>query len=322
MIKVYGNSSNDSLIEINSMDEKELWVDVVSPTEQEIEYISNRFGIHPELIKAALDYDENPRIETDSDQILIIVNMPFIQKKELSIVYDTFPLGIIVAEDVIVTVAIEKSKLIDEILNLKGIVIRKKTRFVLQLLYHNANLFLKYLKEIEKASTEIEQYVNRSFKNEELVKLLNLEKSLVYFSTALKANEMVLERLLRSYLRRTKDEKSEAAMKILQFYEDDDELLEDVITENKQAIALADIYTNISSNTMDAFASIISNNINIVMKFLAIVTIALAIPTIIMSYFGMNVRLPFQEDPLAHIGVIIISIILMIASAIFLNRKK
>lgn len=321
MIKVYENSG-ENIIEIDSLDGHSLWVDIASPTEQDIAYLCSRFSIHPELIKAALDYDENPRIETNSDQILILVNMPIVEKKELSIVYNTFPLGIIVTQEVIVTVAIEKSRLIDEIIKMKGIMIRKKTRFVLQLLYHNANLFLKYLKEIEKTSTEVEQYVNKSFKNEELVKLLNLEKSLVYFSTALQANEMVLERLLRSYLRRSKDEKSKVTMKILQFFEEDEELLEDVITENKQAIALADIYTNISSNTMDAFASIISNNINIVMKFLAIVTIALAIPTIIMSYYGMNVRLPFQEDPLAHIGVIIISIVLMIASAIFLNKKK
>jgi len=321
MIKAYSNC-DENLLEINSLVGQDLWVDIVNPTEADISIVTDRFGIKAEFIKSALDYDENPRIETASDQILILVNMPIIETKEQSIVYNTFPLGIIVTRDVIVTVSIEKSKLIDEILNLKGIFIRKKTRFVLQLLYYNANLFLKHLKEIEKISTEIEQYVNKSFKNEELVKLLNLEKSLVYFSTALQANEMVLERLLRSYLRRTRNGKSEMTMQILQFYEEDEDLLEDVITENKQAIALVSIYTNISSNTMDAFASIISNNINIVMKFLAIVTIALAIPTIIMSYYGMNVQLPFQENPLAHFGVIMLSIILMIVSAWFLNKKK
>lgn len=321
MIKVYSNSV-ENLIETNSLDKQNLWIDIINPTDEEILKVTDKFGITEEFIKSALDYDENPRIETFNNQLLIIIDMPAIEKKGLSIVYNTLPLGIVVTRDVIVTVSIEKSKLIDEILNLKGVYIRKKTRFVLHLLYYNTKLFLKYLKEIEKMSTEIEQYINKSFKNEELVKLLNLEKSLVYFSTALQANEMVLERLLRSYFNRAKNGKSGMTMQILQFYEEDEDLLEDVITENKQAIALANIYTNISSSTMDAFASIISNNINRVMKFLAIVTIALAIPTIIMSYYGMNVSLPFQGDPLTHIGVIILSVILMIASAIFLNNKK
>lgn len=181
---------------------------------------------------------------------------------------------------------------------------------------------MRCLKDIDKRSTEIEQHIHKSLRNEELIKLLNLEKSLVYFTTSLRSNEIVLEKLLRSYLRKIHDEESQVTVQVLKMYEEDEDLLEDVITENKQAIDMGEIYTNILSGTMDAFASIISNNLNIVMKFLAIITIVMAIPTIVTSFFGMNVPIPFQESPFAYIGIIVLTIILMFAGSLVITKKK
>ncbi|NLC72968.1 MAG: magnesium transporter CorA family protein, partial [Ruminococcaceae bacterium] len=146
--------------------------------------------------------------------------------------------------------------------------------------------------------------------------------SLVYFTTALRSNEIVFEKLLRTYLRKVHDEESQVTVKMLKKYEEDEDLLEDVITENKQAIDMADIYTNILGGTMDAFASIISNNLNIVMKFLAIITIVMAVPTIITSFYGMNVPLPYQASPYAYIGITILSVVLMICGAIIITKNK
>jgi len=322
MIKVY-KTYNGTILEMNSMEEKNLWIDIVDPSEQEMLEISNKFGIDMDFLLAPLDYEERPRIEAYDGQVLILINMPHIATQESPVVYNTIPLGIIVTEAVIITVSLERSFLIEQIQKTKAApMTQKRTRFVLQLLYNNARLFLKYLKEIDKKSTEIEQFLHKSLKNEELIMLLNLEKSLVYFTTSLRSNEVVLEKLLRTYLRKVHDEESEITVKVLKKYEEDEDLLEDVITENKQAIDMGDIYTNILSGTMDAFASIISNNLNMVMKFLASITIVMAIPTIITSFYGMNVLLPFQGSTFAYIGIIIMTLCLMAVGAFLIIKGK
>lgn len=155
-----------------------------------------------------------------------------------------------------------------------------------------------------------------------MIRLLNLEKSLIYFSTSLRANEIVLEKLLRTYLRKTHDEESQITVQILKMYEEDEDLLEDVITENKQAMEMGEIYTNILTEMMDAFASVISNNLNIVMKFLTSVTIIMAIPTIIASFYGMNVRLPYQNSPNAFLGVVLFTVFSMLTGIYVLARKR
>lgn len=184
------------------------------------------------------------------------------------------------------------------------------------------DLYLKYLKEIEKKSAVIEDYLNKSLKNEELIKLLNLEHSLVYFSTALRSNQAVMEKVFSSHVSKVKNEKNLLTQKLLEYSEENEDKLKELIIENKQAIALIDIYTNILSNTMDAFASIISNNLNIVMKFLTIVTISLAMPAIVTSFYGMNLSLPLQDRPFAFIGVILLSIVLMVVVTFTVNRKR
>ena len=322
MLKIY-KTIGGSLTRLDSLEEKNLWIDVTDPDEAELQMLCSRYDLDIDLLKASLDEEERPRIEAYDDQVLILISMPNSSANKSPIIYNTIPLGIVITEQVIITVALKESMLIDQFLKTRAVpVTQKRTRFVLQLLYNNARLFLSRLKEIDKKSTEIEQYLHKSSKNEELINMLNLEKSLVYFTTALRSNENVLEKLLRTYLRTVHDEESETTVRILKKYEEDEDLLEDVITENKQAIDMADIYTNILSGTMDAFASVISNNLNIVMKFLAIITIVMAIPTIITSFFGMNVALPFQTWHYAYVGIILLTVVLMVMGVLFITKKK
>jgi magnesium transporter len=213
-------------------------------------------------------------------------------------------------EGYIITVCLKENQITRDFVEkkVKGFYTFKKTRFFLQILYKNSIKYLFYLKQIDKLSHLIENKLHKSTKNKELIQLLELEKSLVYFSTSLKANESVLEKMLRTDM--------------IKKYPDDAELLEDTIIENKQAIEMARIYSDILSGTMDAFASVISNNLNIVMKFLASVTIVMAIPTMIASYFGMNVQVPMANSPFAFPVIITISVTLCAAAALFMARKK
>ena len=186
-------------------------------------------------------------------------------------------------------------------------VIKYDRLFIFQILYLNSSYYLNYLKQINK-ETEIAEYIlKNSMQNKELLKLLSLEKSLVYFTTSLKSNEIVMEKTLRG--------------KIVKLYEEDEEILEDAITENRQAIEMAQIYSNILNGTMDAYASIISNNLNGVMKFLTSITIILAVPTMISSFWGMNVKLPFENSPMGFLIMVLIAIIMTIAVTLWLNKK-
>lgn len=322
MLKIY-KSVDNTLEKVQSLKEENIWIDLTNPNEKELKVLCDYYDLDMDLLRAPLDEEERPRIEAYDDQVLILISMPDLPTGNSNIIYDTLPLGIMLTEKVIITVSLKESMLVKQFITTKiAPDTIKRTRFVLQLLYSNAKLFLKLLKDIDKKSTQIEQNLQKSTKNEELIELLNLEKSLVFFTTALRSNEVVLEKMLRTYLRKTHDEESQTTVKILKKYEEDEELLEDVITENKQAIDMADIYTNILSGTMDAFASIISNNLNIVMKFLAIITIVMAVPTIITSFFGMNVSFPFQNHPFAYLWILIICVVLMISSTVIITRKK
>lgn len=260
--------------------EEGIWINLVNPTEDEINKISNGLNVEIDFLKAALDEEERARIENENGQTLIIVDIPIIEKEENMNLYTTIPLSIIVIKHAIITVCLRHDTLLDDFINnkVKTFLTQYKTRFVLQILYKNAARYLQHLRNIDKTSSRIEKALHKSMKNKELIQLLKLQKSLVYFSTALKSNEIVLEKLMK--------------YDHIKSYPEDADLLQDVIIENKQAIEMASIYTNILSGTMDAFASVISNNLNIVMKFLTSVTIVMAIPTMISSFFGMNVDLP------------------------------
>jgi magnesium transporter len=285
------------------------WVNVVNPSAADIASLASLFAIETDFLKAALDEEERPRIEVEDRSTLIIVDLPAIARDGALDVYTTVPLGIVLTGGSVVTVCLRADTILQDFIQgrVRGFFTDQRTRFVLQILYRSATRYLQYLRSIDKASHRIEQELQSSMKNKELAQLLKLEKSLVYFETSLKSNELVLEKLMR--------------VENVRSIPEDRELLEDVIIENKQALEMANIYSNILSGTMDAFASIISNNLNIVMKVLTAVTIVLAIPTMVSSFFGMNVPLPLG-GPMAFLSVASIAVGGCVVAVVLLWRSR
>lgn len=305
----YFKTINESLMELSKVEEN-IWINLTDPKEEELLQIARAYSIPQDYLKAALDEEERSRIEIEDDCTLILVDVPLKEFHENSNIYTTLPLAIIIASDNIITICTKEIPLINDFIlgRVKGFYTYKKTRFILQLLYKNATYYLQYLKQIDRMSSDIERGLHKSMKNRELIQLLDLEKSLVYFSTSLRGNNIILDKMLK--------------LDSIKKYPEDEDLLEDVIIENKQAIEMTNIYSNILSGTMDAFASVISNNLNIVMKFLTSVTIVLTIPTMIASFFGMNVPVPMSSQPHAFITIIAISFALSSLLALFMARKK
>ena len=285
--------------EDGAMHEKEemqpgCWIALTNPTASEIIDIADAYQIDPDHLKAPLDEEERSRIEVEDDYTLVLVDIPSIEERSGKDWFVTIPLAIITTADVLITVCLEETPVLTSFMDgrVRDFHTFMKTRFILQILYKNATQFLQ------------------SQKNEELIELLELEKSLVYFTTSLRSNEVVLEKLLRT-------EK-------IKKYPEDTDLLEDVIVENKQAIEMANIYSGILSGTMDAFASVISNNLNIVMKFLATVTIVMSIPTMVASFYGMNVNprgMPFSTHPYGFVIVLGFALALSLLVAYIFNKK-
>lgn len=282
------------------------WAALTKPTNEELQQVVQETGIDIDDLRAPLDDEERSRIEQEDDYVVVLVDIPSLDEKDR---YVTIPLGIYMTKQLIVTVCLEETPVLKAFMNnrVKEFFTFKRTRFVFQILYRNATSYLRYLRIIDRKSEQIEEKLHISQKNKELIELLELEKSLVYFTTSLRSNETVLEKLLRT----------EKVKK----YPEDEELLEDVIVENKQAIEMANIYSGILSGMMDAFASVISNNLNVVMKFLSTVTIVMSIPTMIASFYGMN----FDNIPLGHSPYgfyIITACTLVITSLVVLFFKK
>ena len=303
--------------EDGAMHEKEemqpgCWIALTNPTASEIIDIADTYQIDPDHLRAPLDEEERSRIEVEDEYTLILVDIPSIEERNGKDWFVTIPLAIITTKDVLITVCLEETPVLTSFMDgrVRDFHTFMKTRFILQILYKNATQFLQYLRIIDKKSEVIERKLHQSQKNEELIELLELEKSLVYFTTSLRSNEVVLEKLLR--------------IEKIKKYPEDTDLLEDVSVENKQAIEMANIYSGILSGTMDAFASVISNNLNIVMKFLATVTIVLSIPTMIASFYGMNVNshgMPFADSPYGFAIVLGLTLLLSLFVAYIFNKK-
>ena len=306
MLTIY-KTINHTLQEIDDINEKKIWVNMINPTEDEINTVSEKLNIDIDFLWSALDEEEKSRIDTDEGQVLILIDIPYAAEVgESPVMYHTIPFAIITTSEVVVTVSLRSHKFIESITRNKfSTYTGKKTRLVLQILLYAASLYLSYLKRIDDLTEDLEKKLHKTMQNEKIISLLNLEKSLVYFTISLRSNELVMEKLLRSYLRKVPDEDSEITIQILQMFEEDEDLLEDVITENKQAIEMCDIYAKILSSMMNAFSSVINNNLNRVMKFLASVTIVLALPTVVFSFYGMNVQLPWMHNPLASLFILI-----------------
>ncbi len=289
------------------------WIALTNPTATEIFEVSEQFDIEVDDLRAPLDEEERSRIEVEDNYTLILVDIPVIEERNDKDWYGTIPLGIIVTSDMIFTICLEDTQVLARFMEgrVRNFFTYMKTRFILQILHRNASLYLRYLRIIDKKSEQVEEKLHLSTRNQELIELLELQKSLVYFTTSLRSNEMVLEKLM----------KTESIKK----YPEDTELLEDVIIENKQAIEMANIYSGILNGMTDVFASMISNNLNIVMKVLAVITIVMSIPTIIFSAYGMNVNaagMPFSGSPWGFLIIILISVLVSVVAALILNKKR
>lgn len=312
MFKMYCTNMETNITEETKEFAKGNWINMVSPSEEEIKEVCENIHIQEDFIRYALDPEEKARIDVEDDDntILFIIDTPIMEIESGAKVYSTTPIGVIfVRDDYIITVSLNKNPILEDLAKkkIKSIITYKKSRMLLQLFYSNSEMFLSLLRKLNKETEIAESVLKNSMKNKELLKLLSLEKGLVYFTTSLKANEVVMEKTMRGNL--------------IKLYDEDEDILEDAIIENKQAIEMAKIYRDILTGTMDAYASIISNNLNGVMKYLTSITIILAIPTMIASYWGMNVPVPLQENPLGFTLIVILSILIGVLASLWLKRK-
>ena len=323
MLEIFKSEENGQLREL-SLDklEKGAWINIIDPTPYELKVVADLTKVEPDFLRSALDDEERSHTDVEEGSIMVLTNVPVTTGSES---YDTLPLAIILTTEYIITVCLDETSVMAEFNERTAKLFRtyKRTRFLFQILYKSATYYLKYLRQINKLSDEIEILLKHYMRNREILRLLELQKSLTYFNAALRSNGAVLDKLLR--LRSNQAHFAENpelnGLPILKIYEEDEDLLEDVIIENKQAREMVEMYGQILSRLAGTFSSIISNNLNMVMKFLAAMTIILAIPTVISSFFGMNVPVPLAESPLGFLYVILISVCISLTTAYILWRR-
>jgi len=292
------------------------WINMFSPTEDELHLVEATVGVPSEFLRYPLDEEERPRIDTDDDtgDVLILIDIPYVRREGQTVRYETAPLGIIIAKHHILTVSLREANIFDQFTNnrVRDFVVNYRTRFAIQILFAGAKDYLKLLRYMDKTLDSSERELAKSISNKDLYKHLELGKSLIYFSTSLKSNEAVLEKLMRG--------------RVVKQYEDDEDLLEDVIIEYRQARDMADIYASIVNGTMDAYASIINNNMNVIMKIMTAATIVLSVPTVITSFFGQNMTMPWDAGFLPQSGpffaLAVGSILSMAAAVVILKRRR
>lgn len=311
MLKIYKTSSVEKKTKKVKKMTTDCWIDLIVPTQDEIDKVANRTGIDKEVITKLLDKEELPRVEQEENATVIVIDIPYLEE-EGEHKYKTYPLGIIITNNnYIVTVSVKKTTLLNDFKRgkIKEFRTAKKTRFLIQILLKSASNYLKALQEINADIEKKEKVLKKSTENKDLIELLEIEKTLVYFMTSLKANDTVLEKLSKGI--------------VLPLYEGDIDLLEDAIIENKQAIEMSSIYRDILSSVTDTYATIISNNLNIAMKFLAGATIVLSIPTMISSFLGMNIPLgKIANENIAFILVLMLSVTVSLLVAYLLKKKN
>lgn len=309
MVSYYKTVAN-RLIEIDSIING-CWVSVVDPTAQERKMLIEEYGLDSDFLKSSLDEEESSRVEQEEKQTLIIVDTAVSEvQKDDTLIFYTMPLGIIITEHHVFTISLRENKVINDVVNgrVRNIQTQFRTQFVLRLMMNITSSFLIYLKQIDKTSSVMQRKLHGAMKNHELIQMLELEKSLIYFSTSLKSNDVTMNKILRG--------------RVVKLYEEDQDLLEDVLIELKQAQEMASIYSSILSGVVDAFGSVISNNLNIVMWNLTRITIILAIPTMVFSFYGMNtLDLPFAEHTWAPTLISLIAT-LLVALILFKYKKK
>ncbi|MDB4581595.1 magnesium transporter CorA family protein [Draconibacterium sp.] len=290
--------------------EKGCWINVSKPTENEINQLTTNFGVPQDIIQDILDADERSRIEYDDNWSLIIFRIP-VPSPDNGVPFYTVPLGVFMTNEFTVTLC----QLHNEVLPFEHPSLYRESRqmvndvlnFTLKLFLRSANTYLRYLKQINQQTALIEQDLEKSIRNKELNKLLKMEKCLVYFITSIKANELVLAKLHNSKRHSISDINMD--------------LLEDTIIENKQALEMAQIYSDIQSGMMDAFASVISNNLNVVMKQLASISIILMIPTLVASLYGMNVPNFFENNQWAFPEILGFSAFMALVGIVIFRKR-
>lgn len=311
MTKIY--LTQDGVTDIIAEPTKDCWICMTNPSEEEREDIQNLYNLDPDDLSAALDEEETSRIEVEDNYTLILVDIPTVEVRNNKNRYVTIPLGIIHTSDAIITVCLEDTPLLNLFAGRKGnqFSTHMKSRFIFQILFANAKLYLRYLRSINKQSETLEKSLHDSTENSSLIEMMELGKSLLYFTTSLKATDNLLDKLTKTAT--------------IKKYPEDEELLEDVIVENHQALEMSEIYSGILNGMMDAYASIISNNMNVVQKFIAVATVVLSIPNIVFGAYGMNLALegmPLARSPYAFVLIIGISIILSYIVYLYFEKKK
>lgn len=271
------------------------WVDARDINRDDITVLEEQYAISSELLADIMDQDEQARIEKEDDYVALIVRLPALADDCKGINQYTVPLGIVLYSDTVITICQSDSIVLEDFSKnrYRQYPVQTMEGFVLSILGRAVMVFIRLLKYINRQKSLVEEQLHKSIMNYELIQLLQIQKSLVYISTSLTTNEALMERLIRTPYFRLVDEEER-------------DFLDDVITDNKQAIEMAKIYADILTGTMDAFASVIGNNMNVIMKRLTVISISLMFPTFIVGYYGMNVQLPFQNHPFAWLGTLVL----------------
>ena len=286
------------------------WINVVSPSKEEIQLLASRQNIPIEFLEDSLDLEESGRIEYDEDtnSTLIINDFPVVDTNNARFdSYITIPIGVILTQTAVITICAQKCDFLNTLIH-RNANPKMKSQFILNILLLISSQFLDDLRKLQKQRIATEKQLRQSLHNKQLYDLMEIEKSLVYFLTSLKSNANVLDKMPRT--------------RSLKLYEDDKDLLEDVMIENRQGIETSELYTRILNSMTDTYASLISNDMNNVMKFLTVVTIVLTIPPLVFSFYGMNVDLPLDEIPFAWVFTLVFSLLLSAWLVAFFWRRK
>lgn len=315
MIDIYNTNISTGKIEKIDRPVKGCWINMVRPTENEIKKVAKSAEIDANILRYPLDMSEKAHIDVDDDYncVLIVVDSPATEFKDGEKIYTTLPLGmILVRDDMFITISQVKINVVENLLKsnskLNSVNTFKKSRFVFQLLYDMAQDYIRYLTYINIDLEKFEDHMQKTMSNKELIKIMRFEKSMIYFNASVKANQVVLEKLNRG--------------KAIKLYEEDEDILEDTLIENRQAIEMIQTYSEILNGIVDIFGTMVSNNLNVVMKVLTSLTLIISLPTMVSSFMGMNVDFPFNTDIVGFFEIIAISIIVTIVATYWLKKKN
>ena len=313
MITAYkhSNQMNNEIIE-TPIDQQPLWINVVEPDREEIEYLMDHYNLPEYFIRDPLDSEESARIEYDEDTgySLIIIDLPLINSTNRSVLsFITIPLGIVIGNGIVMTICDAENEFLENFSRQDNINLKFHSRFALEILTTIANHYNRNLRLLNKSRIRIERELKNNITNKQLFKLMEVEKSLVYFLAALKGNDTIIKKLFR--------------LPAIKRFEDDEELLEDLIIENNQAIETTELHQRILESITTSYASLLSNDMNTIMKTLTMFTVLLTLPTLVFSFFGMNVPLPLDDHSyISWIIVVGISLILVAIVSVYLWRKQ